>query len=288
MDIINIHKDWNESQNDYSLSSRKIASHNTSYHYYKNHQKQSYIIGRYRYTITGNISIDKTDKKLTKEGVEGDKQAYYWHYFHNSCSFVNDMDYSNKPELKSNRFMVKKINSGEWNFNHNAYACVARILSELKSHISSNQSLVVYLPTNKQIQKTAQDKYFTEFISLLKNEHITFVVGNLDKIQETSKQLVIFVIDIITSANRQNAIVQIIRNKRASQFPVISYYSLLKIMDEESSKFCIELIKLRKKEREEKESQRREVLSTTPAYDEEEAIMRALSGRGADPEIFGF
>lgn len=288
MNTEEIQLEWNESQNEYSLSSRKIASHNTSYHYFKNHQRYTYTLGRYRYSINGNISVNNVEKELKKDGVESDNQAYYWHYFHNSCSFVNDFDFSDKPKMKTNRFMVKKIDKGEWNFNHNAYSCAVRILAELKTHIKTNQSLIAYLPVNKQIQKAGQDKYFVKFINLLKNERIAYVVGNLDKIKETSKQLVIFVIDLITSANRQNTIVQSIRNKRSSQFPLISYYSLLKIMDEENTIFCFELIKLRNKQSEEKKQKEREVFHTPPAYDEEALIMRALSGRGADPEIFGF
>lgn len=287
MNIETIQQEWNESQNEHSLSCRLIASHHLSYHHFVKKLGMTYSIGRYRYTINGHLSIQNTDKELKKDGIEGDKQAYYWHYFHNSCTFVDDLDFSDKPEMKTNRFMVKKISSGEWNFNHNAYVRVVRILAELKSHIKSNQFLIVYLPTNKQIKKIAQDKYFTEFINLLKKEHITFVVGNLDKIKETSKQLIVFVIDLITSANRQNSIVQSIRSKRSSQFPLISYYSLFKIMDEETAKFCIELKKMHKKSEDTKPRQK-ETLHTTPTYDDEELIMRALSGRGPDPEIFGF
>lgn len=286
-DVNNIN--WVESQNTFSKSSRRIFGRNIYYNYYKDHQKKRYRMGRFRYSIDGNITMLNVDKELTKDGIDSDGKAYYWHYFHDECSFEKTLNYNMHPSLKNDRFIVNRVNTGKWNFNHNAYACITRAIAELKSQLNSDQSLVVFFPSNKVIEKDAQKKYQTEFIELLKQDHINYVVDNINKFEEEDKQLVVVVIDLVTTVKRKNFIINTIRNKRAKQKPVVAMYSLVVIFDENVGQFCIDLREFRKKQEEEKEAQRNVVyVRDTPAIDEEELIMRSLAGYGPDPEVFGF
>lgn len=286
-DVNNIN--WVESQNTFSKSSRRIFGRNIYYNYYKGHQKKRYRMGRFRYSIDGDITMLNVDKELTKDGIDSDGKAYYWHYYHDVCSFEKTLNYNMHPSLKNDRFIVNRVNTGKWNFNHNAYACITRAIAELKSQLNSNQSLVVFFPSNKVIEKDAQKKYQTKFIELLKQDHINYVVGNINKFEEEDKQLVVVVVDLVTTVKRKNFIINTIRNKRAKQKPVVAMYSLVVIFDEKVGQFCIDLREFRKKQEEEKEAQRNVVyVRDTPTIDEEELIMRSLAGDGPDPEIFGF
>lgn len=287
VDIENIN--WIESQNSFSKSSREIFGRHIFYNYYKDHNKKRYRMGRFRYSIDGNITMLNVDKDLNKDGINSDGKAYYWQYFHEECSFEKNLDYNSHPSLKNDRFIVNRVNAGKWNFNHNAYACITRAIAEIKTHIKPNQSLVVYLPSNKVVSNEAQKKYQTEFIKLLREDHVSYVVGDINKFEEKEKQLVVVVIDLVTSIKRKNYIINDIRAKRVKQKPVVAMYSLIVIFDEMVGKFCIDLRAFRKKQEEEKK--RKEAVTVyrdTPAIDEEELIMRSLAGYGADPEIFGF
>lgn len=164
-DINNIN--WVESQNTFSKSSRKIFGRNIYYNYFKDYQKKRYEIGRFRYSIDGGITILKVDKELDNDGIDSDGKAYYWHYFHNSCSFEKNLDYDKDPKLKSDRFIVNRLNSGKWNFNHNAYANITRAIAELKTQLNSDQSLIVFFPSNKLVEKDAQKNTKQSLLSFL-------------------------------------------------------------------------------------------------------------------------
>lgn len=199
------------------------------------------------------------------------------------------MDYDKDPKLKSDRFIVNRLNSGKWNFNHNAYANITRAIAELKTQLNSYQSLIVFFPSNKLVEKDAQKKYQTEFIELLEQDHINFVVGDINKFAEKDKQLVVIIIDLVTTIKRKNYIINSVRNKRVKQKPVIAMYSLVLIFDEMVGQFCIDLHEFRKKQEEEKKAQRNvESVRNINTIDEEELIMRSLAGYGPDPEVFGF
>lgn len=145
------------------------------------------------------------------------------------------------------------------------------------------------MPWNKNIEKDVQKKYQNEFIELLRQEDITYVVGDISKVEEKEKQLVVVVIDIITTINRKKYIINDIRKKKAAQKPLVAMYSLIVIFDEIVGQFCIDLGILREKQKEEKRAKKsRTYESWTPDIDEEELIMRSLAGYGPDPEIFGF
>lgn len=286
-DIDNIN--WVESQNTFSKSSRRVFGRNIHYNYYKDHQKKIYEMGRFRNSIDGGATMLKVDKELNKDGIDSDGKAYYWHYFHSSCCFEKNLDYDKHPRLKKDRFIVNSLNSGKWNFNHNAYACITHAIAELKLQLSSNQSLVVFFPSNKMVDKEAQKKYHTEFIKLLRQDHVNYVVGDINKFNEKDKQLVVVIIDLVTTINRKNFIINDIRNKKAKQKPIVAMYSLMVIFDKNVGQFCIDLYELRKKQDDEKKAMRNVVPARdTPTVDEEELIMRSLAGYGPDPEVFGF
>ena len=286
-DIDNIN--WVESQNTFSKSSRRVFGRNIHYNYYKDHQKKIYEMGRFRNSIDGGATMLKVDKELNKDGIDSDGKAYYWHYFHSSCCFEKNLDYDKHPRLKKDRFIVNSLNSGKWNFNHNAYACITHAIAELKLQLSSNQSLVVFFPSNKMVDKEAQKKYHTEFIKLLRQDHVNYVVGDINKFNEKDKQLVVVIIDLVTTINRKNFIINDIRNKKAKQKPIVAMYSLMVIFDKNVGQFCIDLYELRKKQDDEKKAMRNVVPARdTPTVDEEVLIMRSLAGYGPDPEVFGF
>lgn len=279
---------WVESQNSFSTTSRRTIGRQILYNYYKGHQKKRYRIGRFRYSIDGDIKMSNLDKELTPSGIDSDGRAYYWHYFHNSCSFEKYLDYDKNPSLKNDRFIVNRLNAGKWKFNHNAYACITRAISELKLQLRSDQSLVVLFPSNKMVNKEVQKKYQTEFIELLKQDHITFVVGNINKVEEKKKQLIVVVIDLVTTIKRKNYIISDIRNKKAQQKPLVAMYSLVVIFDEKVGQFCIDLHEFREKQQIEKAKETVRFVRDTHTVDEEELIMRSLAGYGPDPEIFGY
>ena len=53
------------------------------------------------------------------------------------------------------------------------------------------------------------------------------MVGDINKFAEKDKQLVVVIIDIVTTIKRKNYIINTVRNKRAKQQPVIAMYSLV-------------------------------------------------------------
>ena len=67
---------WIESQNTFSKSSRATFGRNIYYNYCKDHQKNRYRMGRYRYSIDGDISMRNVDKELKKDGIDSDGRAY--------------------------------------------------------------------------------------------------------------------------------------------------------------------------------------------------------------------
>ena len=139
------------------------------------------------------------------------------------------------------------------------------------------------------VDKEAQKKYHTEFIKLLRQDHVNYVVGDINKFNEKDKQLVVVIIDLVTTINRKNFIINDIRNKKAKQKPIVAMYSLMVIFDKNVGQFCIDLYELRKKQDDEKKAMRNVVPARdTPTVDEEELIMRSLAGYGPDPEVFGF
>ena len=115
------------------------------------------------------------------------------------------------------------------------------------------------------------------------------MVGDINKFAEKDKQLVVIIIDLVTTIKRKNYIINSVRNKRVKQKPVIAMYSLVLIFDEMVGKFCIDLHEFIKKQEEEKKAQRNvESVRNINTIDEEELIMRSLAGYGPDPEVFGF
>ena len=286
-DIDNIN--WVESQNTFSKYSRTIFGKNIYYSYYGNRQIIKYKMGRFRYSIDGNITMQNVGKELNEDGIDSDGKAYYWHYSHDECSFEKTLNYEMLPSLKNDRFIVNRMNAGKWNFNHNAFACITRAIAELKSILNSHQSLVVFFPLNKLVEKDAQKKYHTEFIKLLRQDHVNYVVGDINKFNEKDKQLVVVIIDLVTTINRKNFIINDIRNKKAKQKPIVAMYSLMVIFDKNVGQFCIDLHELRKKQDDEKKAMKNVVPARdAPTVDEEELIMRSLAGYGPDPEVFGF
>lgn len=288
--MIDIDKiNWIESQNTFSKSSRSIIGHNLHYTYYKDHVRNRYRIGRFRYSIDGEIKTSNIGKDLDSTGVNLDGKAYYWHYFHNSCCFDKSLNYDTHIDLQNNRFIVNKVNTGKWNFNHNAFTCIIRSIAEVKLQLKTYQSLVVLLPSNKNIEEDAQKKYHTIFIEHLRKEKIRYAVGGIKNIKDNGKQLVVFVIDIVTTIKRKNRIINDIRKLKGKQKPLIALYSLVVIFDGIVGQFCIDLHNLRTiQEKEKKATKEKTYVVPTPPIDEEELIMRSLAGYGPDPEIFGF
>lgn len=285
VDIIN----WIESQNTFSKSSRSIIGNNLHYTYYKKHVRNRYRIGRFRYSIDGEINISNSGEDLDPTGVNHDGKAYYWHYFHNSCCFDKGLNYDTLIDLHNNRFIVNKVNTGKWNFNYNAFTCIIRSIAEVKSQLNTHQSLVVLLPSNKNIEEDAQKKYHNIFIEHLRKEKIRYAVGGIRNIKDNGKQLVVFVIDIVTTIKRKNRIINDIRKLKGKQKPLIALYSLVVIFDEIVGQFCIDLHNLQTRPEKEKiASNKKTYVVQTPLIDEEELIMRSLAGYGPDPEIFGF
>lgn len=278
------------SQNSFTKSCGKIFHRNSKYNYHEKYRSKTYSLGHYRYCIDGSISMDIVDAALGNDGINSDGKAYYWHYFHNSCCFEDSLNYDLYPDLKKNRFIAHKIKSGKWNFNHNAYACITRAIAELKPNLTKDQSLVVFFPYNKKLNKDVQDKYMTEFIKLLKKDHITYAVGNINKVEENNKQLVIVVIDVFTTIKSKNYIIKEICSKKKEQNPLVLMYSLIVVYDENVGKFSVDLHVYREKEEEKKKIKIKAdtSLRLSSSIDEEDLIMRSLAGYGPDPEIFGF
>lgn len=282
--IDNSNINWTESQNSFS----KLTWQKKYYEYNKGYQVWKHELGCFCYTINGEIKIS-AEKALNSSGIVSDGNAYYWHYFDNACCFEKTLNYDSDPRLKNNRFIVNRINVGKWDFNHNVYACITRAIIKIKSQLNANQYLVVLFPLNKMIEKQAQYKYHSEFIELLKQDCVTYVVGDISKVKEKEKQLVVIVIDIVTSMKRKNYIINDIRKKKANQKPIVAMYSLMMIFDEMSGKFFIELGTLRTKQDEKKKMKKTTTFTReTPTIDEEELIMRSLAGYGIDPEKLGF
>lgn len=287
---------WVESQNAFSDTSKNIFVRGIRYEFSKGHTIYKTILGRFRYFIDGELSKTTPQKQLNNDNAENECRAYYWHYHLFGCCLDNTLNYENIPELKSERFMLKKINSGKWNFNLGIYDCITRTIADIKTNLDSNQSLIIYFPLNKNIDKEAQRKYISGFTGLLKYDKITFVVGDINKIKNEEKQLVVIIIDIVSTTKRKNYIINDIRNKKSTLKPIVTMISLFLIFDDILGQYCIELEDIKKKKEEEKKAKKLEEEKNAKQksfnyeldIDEEELIMKSLAGHGPDPEMFGF
>ncbi|MDO4756435.1 MAG: hypothetical protein Q4A54_08835 [Parabacteroides sp.] len=144
----------------------------------------------------------------------------------------------------------------------------------------------ISLPRNKFIEKEAERQYLSNFIEFLKNENVTYTIGNVNNIKEDNRQLVILVIDLITNHERLKNIVNSIRIRKQKSQPVVSYFSLMKIFNREECLFKLEIDKY---DKEIKAKQSTSVsIARAYSFDEEDLIMKSLMGYGPDPEIFGF
>lgn len=278
--------EWLKSQNSFSIENRKKFSPNQRYRYYKNHERKHYRMGAYRYSIDCHLFSQHIGKDLEENGIEKDGQAYFWNFFFSSCTFEKKPELYADSDMKKDAYIVNKIKKGQWTFPHQLYDNIHNYIKGLKDIIKPNQKFLVYIPNNKFIEKEAERQYISVFIDFLKKEHITFVIGNIDNIKEEKKQLVILVIDIISNSDRLKYFVNTIRDKKERSQPVLAYFSLMKIHNEEECLFRLEIIK-HDKEKEDRRTITQHV-RRTPDYDDEELIMRSLMGYGPDPEIFGF
>lgn len=278
--------EWEKEQNLFSIENRKIYSQNQRYRYYRNHTRMVYRMGAYRYSITGELFGEQIGKDLKEDGIENDGRCYYWNLFWGSCTFEKNIDVNWEPDLKKDTYIVGKIKKGQWKFPHQIYENLKRYISQIDAQLMPSQKLVVYIPKNKLIESQVEYNYISDYIEILREVEVTYVIGNLDNIKVSNKQLVIIVLDIITNKERLKSIIKKIRTKKEKEQPVISFFSLMKIYDLEDCRFSLNVYNYKKKKEEEQREEKRIVRVSD--YDEEEMIMRSLMGRGPDPEIFGF
>ena len=199
---------------------------------------------------------------------------------------LKSIDVNWEPDLKKDAYIVSKIKKGQWKFPHQIYENLKKYISQIDAKIKPSQKLVVYIPKNKLIESQVEYKYIADYLEILREEEITYVVGNVDNINVSNKKLDIIVLDIITNKERLKGIIKTIRTKKEKEQPVISFLSLMKIYDLDDCKFSLDIYNYRKKKEEERREENR--IIRVSDYDEEEMIMRSLMGRGPDPEIFGF
>ena len=283
---------WIKAQNKFSIDNRSIFGKYRRYRYYKGNTSYTYRMGAYRYSIDFQLKEEYFGKELTDDGIEHDGVSYFWHYFYESCSFEKDINFDWRPSIKENTFKIPKIKKGEWKYNNKVWANILNYIKEVREKLQKYRKLIVYFPYNRQIENHVQQQYNSKFISELKKERISFVVGNLDKINELEKKLIVIVVDIITNKERHKHIVNDIRLKRSEQIPVITYFSLMKIYDVEDCMFSKTIV-LKERESETTVEEKHHIgkpVSTTKYsdYDDEELVMRSLMGLGPDPELFGF
>ncbi len=284
---------WIKAQNNFSIENRVIFGKFRRYRYYKGNDSYTYRMGAYRYSV-GDFQQreDYFDKKLKDDGIEHDGLSYFWHYFYESCSFEKDRNFDWRPNIKENTFKIPKIKKGEWKYNKKVGENVLNYITEVREKLQKYRKLIVYFPYNRQIESHAQQKYNSIIISGLKNERISYVVGNIDKINEADKKLIVIVVDIITNKERLKRIVNEIRLKRSGQIPVVAFFSLMKIYDGDDCDYSkIAVLRENKSETTVRETHHiAKPVSTSrySDYDDEEMVMRSLMGLGPDPELFGF
>ncbi len=281
---------WIKLQNEFSHKNRGIFEEFERHPYYKNNVKCYYYMGCFRYTVDCQLNIDGLKKELSSDGINGDGNGYFWHYFYDACSFVKS-DCRWCLSIKENSIKVPKIKTGKWKYNKKVFDNIVGYINKVKKKHMKYRRMLVYFPFNHIIEKNAKYKYNSYFINELKRENITFVGGNIDKIVDSSSNLLIIVIDIITDKNRLINVVNDIRNKSGNKFPLLSYFSLMKIYDEDDCNFCKAITfepHLKECPPYSVRCVRNIASSRNSDYTDEEIVMRSLMGLGPDPEKLGF
>lgn len=274
---------WVKLQNTFSIENCEKYFVSRYYYYYKKHERKRYKMGAYRYSVNCSIFSKYIGKTMDENGIYMDGVAYFWHFFHSSCSFEKDKDLY---YFLKKAYIVNKIKKGQWIFPYQLYSNIFNYIKDLNHIIKPTQKFIVYLPKNKFIEKESERQYQSYFIDFLKKERITYVIGDINNIKIDNKQVAIFVLDLITDHERLKYIINTIRTNKHLNQPVISFFSFMKILNREECHYALEIKKIVKAKNENRPTFTHTV--RTPDYDEEDLIMKSLMGHGPDPEIFGF
>lgn len=274
--------EWIKLQNIFSLENIRKFSANRCYQ----SKTTRYRMGSYCYSVECQISPQYIGKVLREDGFDKDNKAYFYHSYNSACTFEQDSRLYTNINFKKDAFVVNKIKKGKWKFPNQLYENIHNYIKDLNHIIKPNQKFIVYLPNNKFIEKEVERQYLSNFIELLIDENVTYVIGNVDNIKEDNRQLVVLVIDLITNHERLKYIINSIRIRKHKNKPVVSYLSLMKIFNREECLFKLEIDKYNK-EIKAKQSVPAPIVRPHD-IDEEDLIMKSLMGYGPDPEIFGF
>lgn len=243
------------------------------------------MTGCYSYEVYNNT----TNISITDDNTETCK---YWVLYENQLCHEEDLDYSNNFFMHyDHQRKEDHIYAGYTPF-HRVFKYMT-LMRECKEKLHDDENFVVYFPHNENMTNRAYTKYIKFIQKRIPNHKV--VLDSLDNIEFNNEKTLVFTIDLVTSFERQVKIVNEILTKTNGK-GYICILSLLKILNREEALFVINnnaISEYLKKEaslyhRNKREESVREVLSTKIEYDDEESIMRSLSGYGADPEIWGY
>lgn len=243
-------------------------------------------MGRFRFRIDGTVKYGEKD--FSSEGVNNDNWPYYYHVFGDECCFDNSISYSGFERLKKNRFIKYRIQKGEWEFKYVAMQALREYIETLKMISFDGYSFIVFLPHNKSIEKEAEKKYFGYIINMFKQSDIKCITGDIKAIHKFKSKLAVVVFDLITTPSRQGYLIEQLLT-HSLQIPIISMVSILKVFDRKNAEYLVKKESSKKGYELSQDYEQEDVEDNNyDAIDEENLIMRSLSGHGCDPELFGF
>lgn len=239
------------------------------YHHYLRGWGATKKLGCYKYLIS--------DSSRWKEGVADEYIGYYWHVFDEGCCLDNSIDYNLRPSLKKDRFIMNKIDDGTWNFNNTMIDNLKKYIVECSKLRKSDEDFVVYLPQSRKMNKDAFDKYILLFKPFFKKNNIRFAFSSHKTFLPNTKTIV-FILDFVTSPQRQKNVVEGLKKASSNGFSLL-YFSMMKIFSYEDA---VQLAKI------EESKPEITIRFRNDNRDDEDYIMKSLSGRGVDPESLGF
>lgn len=260
--------------------------------YKMNHLTLTHMTGCYCYdfyNMENNIDIINTD-------TEGCK---YWVIYDDHIYLRNDLDLSKVFPLNlPTEMTVKQFYYGRPRYPR--MLDYARLIRKCNDQLNENEDLVVYFPYNEEMMSyKAYIRFVEKFKKVMFSKTVKIAMENLESVKVFTKKTLFFVVDVVTSFERQTQIVNEIKEK-TDGLGYICFFTYLKVLNYDEANYLISnnnQIKLYLEQEEKKLgvsriSQEKKSLfdkyDDFDDYNEEEAIMRALSGKGADPELWGY
>ena len=295
---------WFKHQNKLNHYNHDIFSNYQDYYFYVDKVKVSWHIGAWCY-YWGDDYI-----RHLKRGRESGVPRIF-HCFNWSFTLEEDPHLKVDPLMSVGKDLFEKMKIGKLIIEPQLFETLHYYIVNLKRTLTKHQKFVVFFPNNPEISDDIQKRIFSKLLKILRFERIPYIMGDIDKVQNPEKQLVVLVVDSVTTKERMHSVITSISSHMGKFHPLFAYFSLFKNFDKEECQFRsisqlssidnertdhipqiktqkhIKKIVIKEDDDDNGDDDDDKVIYTRH-YDDEASIMRSLAGYGADPEIYGF